>query len=450
MPHLTRPRDFRPFIHYAPPGGWINDPNGLCWDGAQYHLFAQHHPDSLDWGPMHWIHAVSSDLYRWKDIGIALAPDPLGMIFSGSAVKDENGRLVCMFTHHGGTRDNPCEQQSIAYSADGARFEKFDGNPVIPNPGLPDFRDPRVLPNPFLGGWSAVIAAGDEARIYHSPDLIHWRQTGAFGKTQNQMGGVFECPDLFPLRAPDGSTIWALTVSVTQPRETGGSRAQVFLGEFDGLTFRETIPRDAPVMLDNGYDNYAQVTFSHADPPVALGWASSWTYANQLPTADYRGQMTIAKELSIVRTRFGPRIASKPVLPPLGKASPVEGKTALPGELFALDIDSDKPFEATLSNAKGEAFSFGVKNGAFYTDRARSGITGFSPYFSKPPYVRTETPRLFDPDSPIRMRLVFDRCIAELFSDGGAYTATVLVFPTIPYDAIELRGADGTLYTLNP
>jgi len=140
-------RDYRPKLHYTPPKGWINDPNGLVFDGKEYHLFAQHYPDATHPGPMHWLHAVSADLIRWRQLGIALAPDELGFIFSGSAIVDTNNTsglglggdpmtdsqnpslLIAMFTYHGET-----EQQSIAYSNDGVNFIKYSRNPVIKNP----------------------------------------------------------------------------------------------------------------------------------------------------------------------------------------------------------------------------------------------------------------------------------------------------------------------------
>ena len=161
---MMKKGDYRPKIHFSPEEGWMNDPNGMVYVDGVYHFFYQKYPYDTSWGPMHWGHATSRDLIHWEHQPIALYPDELGFIFSGSAVYDtqnsseygtnENPPIIAIYTSH---HKDGLEQQSIAYSNDkGRHFEKSYLNPVIKNPGISDFRDPKAFWNPVRRCWSLV------------------------------------------------------------------------------------------------------------------------------------------------------------------------------------------------------------------------------------------------------------------------------------------------------
>ena len=177
---------YRPQLHFSPKEHWMNDPNGMIYYNGVYHLFFQYYPGASVWGPMHWGHATSTDLIHWKQLPIALYPDNLGYIFSGSVVLDKNNTsgfgvngkppLVAIFTQHDTAGEhahtNTFQNQSIAYSNDaGKTWTKYKGNPVLKNPGISDFRDPKVMWYEAGNKWIMTLAVKDHVTFYSSPDL---------------------------------------------------------------------------------------------------------------------------------------------------------------------------------------------------------------------------------------------------------------------------------------
>lgn len=244
----------RPQLHFSPPEMWMNDPNGMFFYDNTYHLFYQHYPEDKVWGPMHWGHATSRDMIHWDNHPIALYPDSLGYIFSGSAVVDHDNTsgfqdgpeapIVAIYTYHdpvgaeNGTID--FQTQGIAYSTDkGMTWTKYDGNPVIANPGIRDFRDPKVTWHEPSQQWILVLAAWDHVKFYTSTNLKDWALVSDFGQDRGTHAGVWECPDLFPLKI-EGSEAekWILIVSINPGGYNGGSATQYFIGSFDGKQFK--------------------------------------------------------------------------------------------------------------------------------------------------------------------------------------------------------------------
>lgn len=438
-------RNYRPNIHFTPPAMWTNDPNGMVYVNGIYHLFYQHYPEAPNWGPMHWGHAVSRDLLHWKHMPIALYPDELGMIFSGSCVYDrentsgygtkEKPPIVAVYTNHG---RHGLEQQSIAYSTDGIHFEKSYQNPVIPNPGISDFRDPKAFYNPVKNCWSLVLAAGDRVHFYKSEDLKRWEKTGEFGPEGNLASGVWECPDLFQVEAEDGRKLWVLIVSMTTTTEDGRCRTQYFLGDFDGDKFIQQQKEEEPLWIDFGFDNYAGVTFQNLEQPLFLGWAMNWGYANETPTGEYCGQMTLARSLRAVKTEKGYRLAAS--FAGLEKyqhsAYPVNHMQRLCTDTFGMKVTGTK--KITLSNALGQKLVIQVTEDEIFVDRTHAGEHSFHEQFQMPQYCSVRIPRM---KRDGEMELIFDVSVLEVLADDGLIPVSMVAYPEAPYDQVLLEGS---------
>ena len=465
----------RPAWHFTPRAHWMNDPNGLIFHRGTWHLFFQHHPHGRTWGPMHWGHATSGDLLRWQEQPIALMPDHLGMVFSGSAVLDSGNRsglgpagsqpLVAMFTHHDMAADQAGridrQHQSLAFSLDGgATWTTHAGNPVMPNPGVQDWRDPKLRWLPQRQCWTMALACGDHIRFYSSPDLKRWTEDSRFGGAGvGAHGGVWECPDLIPLTAPDGRTHWVLLVSLTPGGPNGGSATQYFIGDFDDRTFT---PHDTRTRwLDFGPDNYAGVTWAEVDDrALFIGWMSNWQYADKVPTAPWRSAMTMPRELQLRTAPDGLRVASVPAREvatlcqpatlarqgvALGDAA-LDLSAALAGTQgrFVLQLSTAalRGFTLTLGNAAGDVLRIGfdATAGCWWIDRNASGDVGFHPVFAQ----RATAARLATA-AKSDLQLWFDATSVELFADDGLSVMTALFFPRQPWNRATLASDDGLM-----
>ena len=294
---------FRPVYHFTPPYGWMNDPNGMVYKDGTYHLFYQYNPYGSMWGNMHWGHATSQDLTNWKHQPVAIAPDALGAIFSGSCVVDKNNTagfgkdaIVALYTSAGDR-----QTQSLAYSLDnGKSFIKYEGNPILSSP-KPDFRDPKVIWHEPTKKWIMILAVGQEMQFFSSGNLKEWVYESSFGEGQGAHGGVWECPDLIelPIDGTDNKK-WVLLCNLNPGGPFGGSATQYFVGSFDGKSFINQSP-NLTKWMDWGKDHYATVTWSNAPDNryIAIAWMSNWQYANDVPTKQFRSANSVPRDLSL-------------------------------------------------------------------------------------------------------------------------------------------------------
>lgn len=362
----------RPQFHFSSSRGWNNDPNGLCYFNGEYHLFFQLNPYGVKWGNMHWGHAVSTDLVHWKELDIALYPDPLGPMFSGSAVVDwkntsglgSEGKppLILIYTAAGSP-----SVQCLAYSTDGRQFTKLPENPIVKHISGGN-RDPKVIWHEPTRQWvmalyvdyptpaKASAKNGAAILLLTSPNLKTW------DFCTEKVEGFYECPDLFslPVDGDAKNTKWVLTAA----------SSEYMIGAFDGKKFT---PDGLKLRGHRGRGFYAAQTFSDLSASdgrrIQIGWLQTPS-----PKMPFDQSMSVPLELKLISTFEGPRLARSPVkeLESLRVASKKMGAFELKpeatvvikaGELLdvRLEFDLGKATEVEL-NVRGVSIRYDVEN----------------------------------------------------------------------------------------
>lgn len=470
----TNREKYRPAYHHTPLYGWMNDPNGMVYKDGKWHLYYQWNPYGSKWQNMTWGHSWSEDLVNWHHEPVAIEPNGLGTVFSGSSAVDRNNTagfgkdaIVTMYTSAGES-----QMQSLAHSNDdGLTFEIYPGNPVITLDS--EARDPNFFYNDKTGEWNLVLAHAldHEVLIFGSKDMKEWTLKSAFGKVGAQEG-VWECPDLFPLKI-DGKTKWVMLVNLNPGGPFGGSAIQYFTGDFDGSVFtpdREADGSVATKWLDYGKDNYAVVSWSDApdNRRTLIGWMSNWQYAADVPTQQFRSANTLPREISLFRGEDGQIYAATLPSPEINA---IIGKPTVsvksftvghPGRSFSLPADNDgicrisleldarkcESVDIILSNtpdpedkkARAEKvfMTFDPETRNFVFDRSRSGLDNFSLDFPA-----TTVAPVFTSDGKLKLDIYIDRSSIEVFGNDGKFAMTNLVFPENPYDSIEISATKG-------
>lgn len=389
--------------------------------------------------------------------------------------------MIAIFTHHdpkgAEAKTKTFQYQSIAYSNDkGRTWTKYKGNPVIPNPGIKDFRDPKVIWDDDSEQWVMVFAAWDHVKFYGSPNLKDWTHLSDFGKEWGTHAGVWECPDLFPLIVKGkGEKKWVLLQSLNPGGPNGGSGTQYFVGDFDGKNFKlapsfeEKLEQDSAIWLDYGRDNYAGVTWS--DVPISdgrrlfMGWMSNWDYALVVPTENWRSAMTIPRNLVLKQTNLGYQLFSEPVkelatlnkettvfkyeeagpyLQNIAKDRKIIGKVTLN---FSVEQAEGSFIALELSNSKSEKYwvGYNAEENQFFSDRKSAGKKVFSEKFA----AKMHTAPRFSNAKNIEMTLFFDNASAELFADKGWTVMTDIFFPNEDFNQLDLKVVDAKNFVLH-
>lgn len=295
-------QEVRPEYHFAAKRGWTNDPNGLVFYENKYHMFYQHNPIGAVRGSEHWGHAVSDDLLCWKECEIALFPDDMGTMFSGSAIEDkenvlgmkenEHNPFVLFYTASGGERSLAAKGkpfvQCMAISTDGGRtFEKYKNNPIIGEISQRS-RDPKVVYDKkhklFIMVLFSDVDYTNNYTLFKSKNLIDWTKICDF-----VIPGERECPDFYVFE---------------------DKRKWVFFGGCGSCVIAELDLEKGFVNVSEpqkiSYASYAAQSFNGFGKCIRISWArlsmkpmTEWGKSSLIPTKTYSQFMSIPAEVTL-------------------------------------------------------------------------------------------------------------------------------------------------------
>ena len=442
---------FRPQIHFTSRRGWLNDPNGLVYYKGRYHLFYQHNPMGLLSDNVSWGHAVSPDLFHWKELpGLLFPNSQTGQSWTGAAIIDTKNQLGLkkgaddtMLAFYLRTRSG----LSYAYSTDGGiTFNNYTANPVVTHPG-----DRIDSPKPiwYAPGkyWVAAVfdhnARPDDpsgqcytVAFYKSQDLKTWKKTGDIGRASF----LAECPDLFPLPV-DGdkrNQKWVLILS----------DGCYIVGSFDGKMMRNESGTPAKIgdiqtALSAGGDYYATMSWSNIPASDGRRIQIAWMNDNAKPYGDnhFNEQMSLPMELSLYKTDLGAKLRMYPVreldglrgreyswsnVPLTTGTNPLAGIQT--GDA-ALDV------EAELKVSDAAKLEFSLRG--FHVSYDASGDTLIC---SGPKGLRA---RLVSHDGVVRLRMIVDRFSIEVFGNEGEIYVPMLAANSQPDQSLSLNLRQG-------
>lgn len=434
----------RPVMHFSPIRQWMNDPNGLCKIGDTWHIFYQFHPAGTDWGPMHWGHATSTDLFNWTHLPVFLHPEQnlwrlgaTGGAFSGNTFEDRNGSLMFFYTERLPAYDlfkGYRELQKLARPGRGLLHATSVETVIAVRPeavGVEhDFRDPKVWWDEGAGAYRMALGSalfGDPAvLLYGSDNLIDWTYLGPIYRApahyRENGARAVECPDFFPLG--DKWVMLMAFVGYTEPATGRHNLSFALVGDFRDDAF---VPDTGELqVLDFGTDFYAMQTFRAGERQIAFAWLFNWE--DRKPAGSpYSGEMSLPREISLDPTG---RLLMRPS---------AELQKAWRGNPQVREEDGS----FKLSDAPFELFMTGDLDGSRVAATERDALA-----FEIVVTGGRLSVRLPQDDGRIRyeaacaeatdLRIIFDRGIIEIFADNGAVCGTRRSYTNIAPDKIEI------------
>ena len=429
-------KNLRPKYHITAEKNWINDPNGLVKFKGQYHVFMQHHPYSLVWGPMHWAHVVSDDLLHWKRLPIALTPgdefDKDGC-FSGSAIVIDE-RLYVAYTGYIYNEDPEkiIQQQCMAYSDDGINFVKLGC--IISTDDLPkgyasnDFRDPKIYKD---GEYFYILVAARKldgrGRIlsYRSKDILHWEFLEDILEGDSR-GKMIECPDY--VKNLD------LLINCEQNQPVDGLMHHNVHSTYyrHGKFVNHKFVSDYEGTLDYGFDFYAPQTFFTEN--VLIAWMDMWDRSQPSEQYGFVGQLTIPRYIKVENGR----LIQTPVLPPHEEVVEIANghySEHIKVGFYKLEVENLEKITIYFRKGKEHQTSLSLKDNEWVFDRSKSGITITGKEKDEDSLNGIRRMPCIE-NSHHEIYFVLDEFSIEIFIDGYSMTSTI--YPDLDDDLLEI------------
>ncbi|MEG9544457.1 glycoside hydrolase family 32 protein [Mannheimia sp. HC-2023] len=418
--------NFYPTYHLAPETGLFNDPNGLLFDGKNYHIFAQWFPYGALHGMKHWQHFITEDFQTFEK-GELLIPDELFEshgCYSGGAILWQ-GKIVAFYT--GNTRrpsDNArVPHQNIAiFDTSGKLLEKRCIIDQVPTGYTEHVRDPK----PYItaeGKIRFVLGAQREnltgtALIYEMNDLNDIPRLVAeldVNGFDNSNVFMWECPDLFRLGGKD-LFVWSPQGKLRESHQFQNNyHATYAVGQLNGNSLNAEHIEE----LDYGFDFYAPQTVENSDR-IMFGWIGlpDLTY----PTDQYQwhSMLTMPRKLSLQNGK----VVQQPIVN-LGEQQAVEMSENvaiddLDTAYLQISVENQPLVLDFFSNEQGQKLTIRFENGIFSLDRSQSEQTELMEKFGTVRHCKIEKLDTLD--------IFFDRSVVEIFLNGGEKVLTSRFF----------------------
>jgi sucrose-6-phosphate hydrolase len=458
----TIKKENKPRYHVIGDIGWINDPNGFSCYKGEYHLFYQYHPYDTKWGPMHWGHTITKDFIKWIPKPVALAPDEVydeNGCFSGSAIQvgDKHVLMYTALLHPDKEDPSSVRQTQCIAIGDGERYVKVKENPVIKTEqltagcNLSDFRDPKiwkkddcfyvVIGNRHEDGSGQIL-------LYKSENLMDWTYVGVMCRSENKIGRMWECPDLFEIDECDVLLMSPQEMKPEIHRFHNGNGTTYMLGKLNYETGEYKY--DIYDEIDGGLDFYAPQTLITPDNRrIMIAWMQSWERNIPSDKFGFAGMMTIPRELTVKNNR----LIQNPVREIENyRSNKVEYKNVkingdvrldnIEGNCIDLIIEIPKADYTTfeIKLFKNEEFetvlSYNPKEKVLIFDRSNSG-SGINA-------LNKTSMKVESSNEEIKLRLLMDKYSVEVFVNDGEYAMSSTVYAPENAQGISLYSDDTT------